>query len=317
MTRRAIILSIVGAIVLVGAVVGALWWAGSRSAGAGEIARDYVRALADGDTATIAALLDPALSQDDRELIGAAFDGASSRLTDATVTEEPAGPSPADAGEARFRVSGSLDGEAVDFVVSLREVDGDWVLGSDALGTVDLSTTLGDSVLVGDAVVPAGATPVELLPAVYSVGAFPGDLLDGDVVDGGATIAVLPGTTVSASVEAVLAPAAADRAQEALDDHLASCTASAASVPDGCGLRIPWGVEIAQADDFAYRVDRLPIVELSSDGRTFTASGGDYTVTVTGLDHDGAPASATYRDTDWGLRGSVSIEGDTLRLLAW
>jgi len=107
-------------------------------------------------------------------------------------------------------------------------------------------------------------------------------------------------------------------AQQALDDHLEECTSAEVSddaVPDGCGIRIPWGTEFAAVDDVRFRIEQLPVLELTDGG--FVADGGVLVATVSGTGQDGSPRTETYRTDSWTLRGGVTVEGDTVELDVW
>ncbi|MFJ4224512.1 hypothetical protein [Microbacterium sp. NPDC089695] len=109
------------------------------------------------------------------------------------------------------------------------------------------------------------------------------------------------------------------RAQAALDDHLDECVATGAPggvVPEGCGIRIPWGTEFASVADVRFRVDRMPEITLGDDD-LFTADGGVLVATVTGTGQDGAPRTETYRTETWGVRGEVTPSDDGVALVVW
>ena len=108
-------------------------------------------------------------------------------------------------------------------------------------------------------------------------------------------------------------------AQDTLDEHLEQCTALGAvggAVPEGCGIRIPWGTEFAAVADARFRVDRLPVLRLT-DGDGFIAEDGVLVATVTGTGQDGAPRTETYRTESWTVRGDVVSTGDDVELSVW
>lgn len=109
-----------------------------------------------------------------------------------------------------------------------------------------------------------------------------------------------------------------DLAQQELDRHLEDCTADVVSdgaVPEGCGIRIPWGSEFAAVDEARFRVDRLPVLELTAQG--FAADGGILIATVTGTGQDGAARTETYRTESWSLRGGLTVDGAEVDLDVW
>ena len=108
-----------------------------------------------------------------------------------------------------------------------------------------------------------------------------------------------------------------DVAQQELDDHLESCIADATAevLPEGCGLRIPWGTEFAAVDRVRLRIDRLPVLELTEEG--FVADDGVLVATVTGTGHDGSVRTETYRTESWSVRGDITREGSDVALDVW
>ena len=107
-------------------------------------------------------------------------------------------------------------------------------------------------------------------------------------------------------------------AQQALDDHLEDCTSAVVTdgvVPEGCGIRIPWGTEFAAVDDVRFRVERMPVLELTDDG--FIAEGGILVATGSGTGQDGSPRTETYRTDSWTLRGDASVEDGDVDLDVW
>ena len=113
-------------------------------------------------------------------------------------------------------------------------------------------------------------------------------------------------------------------AQQSLDEHLEDCTSAEIAegvVPDGCGIRIPWGTEFAAVDDVRFRIEQLPMLTLTADGVTaedgFIAEGGILVATVSGTAQDGSPRTETYRTESWTLRGDVTVEDGEVDLDVW
>ncbi|WP_447912363.1 hypothetical protein [Microbacterium phyllosphaerae] len=123
-----------------------------------------------------------------------------------------------------------------------------------------------------------------------------------------------------ASPTATVAPTADAQslAQQELDEHLESCTAkevTGGAVPERCGIRIPWGTEFAAVDSVRFRIDRMPVLELTDDG--FIADGGVLVATVSGTGQNGAARTETYRTESWSVRGDVAVDGDRVDLDVW
>lgn len=296
MKRGAVIGIATGAAALV-AAVGAVWWFTAQAPSAEQTAEAYLRALSEGDADALTGLID-----DDTggfaEIVEA-FAGADSYLEEYTL--EGIG----DDGSARADVV--LDGEQGVVFFQLGETPGGWRVDADYLASLDVTTTIGDAVRIGDVLQPAG--PVSLLPAVYTLTAAPAGL-----VAGSTTVAVTNEEPLTAAVEASLAPEAVATAQAQLDAYLAACTAPATAVPANCGLRVPWAADLATLSSIAFRIDTAPVLTLSPDARSFAATGGVVVATATGTTRDGSTGAFTYRADDWAVRGTVSFTGDTMTL---
>jgi hypothetical protein len=298
--KRRTVLSLVAgvsAVVIVGGVTA--WWLLSRSPGPDAAARAFLEALAEGDADTAIALV-----ESPPDGLSDAFGGATGLLSDPMVQSVGS----AEGALTRAEVAFTLDGTEHTASFGLVETPEGWRIATDALGAIVPTTTIGDSVRIGDALVPApGSTGV--LPALYAVTAAPTGLLDGQT-----TVAALPGETVDAAVEASLSPDATVLAQEQIDAYVTACTAPAPVVPDNCGLRVPWAADLATLDAIAFRVEASPVLVIAADARTFAATQGSVVATATGTTREGSTASFTYRADDWALRGSIAFTGDEMVL---
>lgn len=303
MRRRTLgILAGVGAAVLIAGGL-SVWWAVSRTPTLEDAANTYLAALADGDLDTITAMRDQQLGADTERIIAEAFRAADSYISAPRVDElHPDG---------SVRATVTLGGEAATIGFVLSRANGRWVLSGDYLATLEASTTIGDSVQIGDALLPA-ETPVPLLPAAYTVRASPAGLLTGD-----ARVALSNERSERVSVEASVDPAATGLAQAQVDDYADACAETATSVPENCGLRVPWAADLAELSSISFRIEQYPEVALSADGTAFAATGGVIVATASGTTRAGAAAAFTYRDEDWALRGSVTFRGAEMLLSVW
>lgn len=298
--QRRVIAGIVAGVAVVAIGAGIAAWTLTRPPSADDVADRYLRALSNGDFAAIAPLLPESV---DAGHLETAFAGATAHLTDYAVTLTGDG----DAVSARADVRlGGADGVVV---FGLARTDDGWTLAQDFLASLEVSTTLGDSVLVGDALAPADE-PIALLPAVYPVSAAPAGILEGDI-----EVTATNDEPVTAALDPTLAPSATDIAQRRLDDYAAQCTAPAATIPERCGLRAPWAADLRTLDAVAFRVETLPSLRIADDGRSFAATGGAVVATVTGTTRAGSAASFTYRSEDWSMYGTVRFEGEQMVLL--
>ncbi|MFH8250498.1 hypothetical protein ACH3VR_09060 [Microbacterium sp. B2969] len=296
--RRGVVVAVAIAVAIVVVGGGLAWWLLSRPPGPEDTARGYLEALAAGDADRALSYAQPS----DADLKGA-FEGADEYLTEPSVGDV------ADAGdEATAAVTFRLDGSTQEATLPLARHDGRWVVDSGGFGALTATTTIGDHVIVGDAVLPAGED-LQLLPAVYPVHAAPRGLLDGST-----PVTVLPGAHADAAVEASVSPDATRLAQQQLDVYAADCTRAATTVPTNCGLRVPWAADLATLSSIVFRVEQTPQVALAPDLRSFAATGGVVVATATGTTRGGDEASFTYSADDWALRGTIALTAEGMTL---
>ena len=295
MKRGAIIGIVAGAVVVVAAGAGVAWWL-LRGETAEQAAQRYVQALESGDRAALEEFL-PA--GDDTEQVLDMFEGATGHIADAELSP------PGD--DLSFRADVTLDGAPGVVFFTLSQESGPWRLAADYLGTIDVTTTIGDAVQIGEITVLVGQTPV--LPAVYPVHAAPADLLTGE-----ATVAVTNEAPVAVALEASLAPEATALAQEQLDAYAAACAQPATAVPPNCGLRVPWGADLTALSSLDFRIEQTPQVSLAADATSFAATGGVIVATARGSARSGGEGAFTYRADDWSLYGDVTFDGDQMVL---
>ncbi len=305
-------LPVLALIVLVGvAAVGVIAWALARTPDPDATARSWLQAVAEGD-AEAASMVMTADAVD--PVAREALAGAAELIADPEVIEV----SRQEDRRAAAAVSFSLGGETYRAELPLVEEDDGWRVAAGALGILavtvgdgagtipDGTAALGDSVEIAGAFTTAGDQP--LLPAVYEVRAAPVEYLDG-----AGSAVVVPGTTAAVAISPTLSAAARDAAEAEVNAYLDVCTSPAAAVPDNCGLRVPWPVDLQTLDRVTYRVEQRPVLSFG-EGGTFTATGGVVVATATGVGSDGASRSVTYRDDSWGVRGTVTVAGTELRL---
>jgi hypothetical protein len=278
-----------------------LWQSAIRSPTPEEAARDYLHALESGDADTVVAsgvVVSPTTLD--------AFEGATGLIDDGEVIRVRDG---SDGVSAAAEVSFVLDGQTHTAQLTLGIVEGRWSVDATGLGTLTAESTIGSDVAIGDTIVPTG-TAVSLLPATYTVAAAPTTMLEGE-----SPVQVLPGAKAATAVDAAVRPEATAVAQAQLDEILEACTAAGTDVPDGCGIRIPWGTEFREVDGIRYRIDEPPVITLMPTG--FTAEGGTLVATVTGTGQNGEALTTTYRTASWSLRGDVAFTADDLVLSPW
>jgi hypothetical protein len=287
------------AIILTAGAVAA--WVLTRPESAADAAGRYLAALSDGDFAAVESFL-PDADEIMTDQLSAAFAGATGYIEDVDYTVDEEGD-----GRGRVDADVELGGERRTVVFDLVQDGSGWKLDSDALGRLEVSTSLGDAVRVGDALT---GLSVRLLPALYHVEPAPAGILTG-----GSDVAVTTPGPTTISLEPDLAPEARSLAQEQIDAYAARCAAATDAVPDACGLRVPWAADLVRLDTIGFRVESPPTVELAPDARSFAATGGVIVATASGIDRDGATASFTYRTDEWALRGTIEFSRDEMALL--
>lgn len=301
--KRGAVIGIATGAALVAVAAGFAIWAMTRPPAPDAVADSYLRALSEGDFDAIAPLLPDTV---DAAGLRSSFEGASQYISEYTYSLDDDGE-----GLLGVRAQVEIDGDpGVVFFALGREGDA-WILG-DFLGSLDVTTTVGgststiDSALIGDVLLPAATA---LLPAVYAVSPSPAGILTGAT-----EVAVTNEQPVDVLLDATLSPDAAPLAQEQLDAYAEGCAMPADAVPANCGIRVPWAADLATLDDIRFRIEQLPTVALSPDGRTFGATGGVIVATATGTTRAGSPGSFTYRAEDWALRGTIRFSGDEMSL---
>ena len=298
MSRRRWVLIGGATLLVVLAAAAWLWLATNRPSTPDAAARAYLHALESGDADAV-----QATGIDVSPTAIAAFVDATAHIGNAEVRARQ---TDADDTAATVEVSFRLDGRRHDASLRLISRDGRWVVDGSGLGTLTVESSIGSAVAIGATTAPV-RTVLPLLPAAYAVTAAPTGLLVGE-----SAVVVLPGDETTVTIDAAVRPEATAVAQEQLDEHLETCTVPAGAVPEGCGIRIPWGTEFREISEVRYRIETSPVIALTPEG--FSADGGALVATVTGTAQDGAARTITYRTDSWTVRGDVSYTADGLVL---
>ncbi|MCR2817053.1 hypothetical protein [Microbacterium jiangjiandongii] len=293
--KRTTVIAIVAASAVVVLALAAVVWTLARPRTVEDAAERYLRALAAGDTAALRPLLPPDAPAD---TVLTMFAEADAYVEDPEITRREA-----DGDVTTFRASARLQGETATIRFDLTEASGNWTLTDDSLAVIDVTTSLSDAVAVGETVLPLRAEgALAVLPAVYTLQAAPTDFLDG-----AATVVATAQAPVPATIDAVLAPDAATRAQPQLDAYLDDCAEATTEVPQRCGLAIPWAADLAELTAVNLRIEAYPVLSIDPATLSFVATDGVVVATAAGVDRDGETASATYRTDAWTLRGVVTF----------
>jgi hypothetical protein len=299
--KRGPLIAVVAAGVVLLAVAGLVLWLLQRPPGPQAVAEDYLRALAGGDADTALDLV--ASDSLDPSLIEAAFAGATATISDAEVTGVIE-----DGETATATITYTLDSTSGSGELMLQQTPTGWKVAPDGLGTVTITSTLGDAAAIGTAVFGVNE-PVLLLPALYEIDAAPVGILTGAL-----TVAVAPGSAATAALQPQLSDTALETASAQVQAYVDACTAPADAVPENCGIRVPWAADLATLTSLSFRVETAPTLAFAEDLSSFAATGGVLVATASGTTRDGAPGTFTYRSDDWSLRGGMVFSGNQLVL---
>ncbi|MEV8359361.1 hypothetical protein [Microbacterium sp. NPDC076895] len=299
--KRGPLIAVVAAGVVLLAVAGLVLWLLQRPPGPQAVAEDYLRALVGGDADTALDLV--ASDSLDPSLIEAAFAGATATISDAEVTGVIE-----DGETATATITYTLDSTSGSGELMLQQTPTGWKVAPDGLGTVTITSTLGDAAAIGTAVFGVNE-PVLLLPALYEIDAAPVGILTGAL-----TVAVAPGSAATAALQPQLSDTALETASAQVQAYVDACTAPADAVPENCGIRVPWAADLATLTSLSFRVETAPTLAFAEDLSSFAATGGVLVATASGTTRDGAPGTFTYRSDDWSLRGGMVFSGNQLVL---
>lgn len=294
---------VVGAIAAVALGGGAAWWiAQQQGPSAAEVAESYFTALAQGETARALDLTTADAAT--RASAEAAVSGIQTPVSDAAV-QVIEGTDEYVVVEVTFMI-GSQEARSE---LGLRRGEEGWLV-ENGFGELSATSTVGDTVAVGDLPVPTGdGETTRLLPGLYAVSGAPRDLVDGEV-----TVPVIIGEAARAEVEASLSREGTALIASQLDDYARACAEPGTTVPENCGLRVPWAADLATLSAITFRIDQLPVLALAADLSSFAATDGIIVATATGTTRDGASASFTYRADDWALRGVIEFADGRMAL---
>lgn len=299
--KRGPLIAVVAAGVVLLAVAGLVLWLLQRPPGPQAVAEDYLRALAGGDADTALDLV--ASDSLDPSLIEAAFAGATATISDAEVTGVIE-----DGETATASITYTLDSTSGSGELMLQQTPTGWKVAPDGLGTVTITSALGDAAAIGTAVFGVNE-PVVLLPALYQIDAAPVGILTGAL-----TVAVAPGSAATAALQPQLSDTALETASAQVQAYVDACTAPADAVPENCGIRVPWAADLATLTSLSFRVETAPTLAFAEDLSSFAATGGVLVATASGTTLDGSAGTFTYRTDDWSLRGGMAFSGNQLVL---
>jgi hypothetical protein len=283
--------------------------------------RSYLSAIAKGDASAANKLADPGVKDEQAALL------TDDVLSEASAfIENPKVTSSRVSGDiATVRVSYSLDGTAYDGYIELSKAGKQglffdtWKIDSPLVGELPVyvsnspaETT--EAAINGTTVTFGDEYSLAAYPAVYTVGAPGNDFFTAEEQ----SYTVATGSRASydgVTLEVAPTEALTTAVQEAVNAHLDECVKSTELDPEGCNLRLTWYSDFSSVDKVAYKIKDYPTVEVDEYGSYFDATGGSYTADVTGTTYDGSKGSLPFGlDGDWGLTGSIGIDGDTVTI---
>jgi hypothetical protein len=283
--------------------------------------RSYLSAIAKGDASAANKLADTGVKDEQAALLTDDVLGEASAFI-----ENPKVTSSRVSGDiATVRVSYSLDGTAYDGYIELSKAGKQgvffdtWKIDSPLVGDLPVyvsgSTSETTEAAINGTTVDFGDEySLPAYPAVYTVGAPGNDFFSAEEQ----TYAVATGSRANfdgVTLEVAPTEALTAAVQEAVNAHLDECVKSTELDPEGCNLRLTWYSDFSSVDKVAYKVKTYPTVEVDEYGSYFDATGGSYTADVTGTTYDGSKGTLPFGlDDDWGLTGSIVIDGDTVTI---
>ncbi|MDE0545779.1 hypothetical protein [Microbacterium sp. C7(2022)] len=301
--RRSVVITLAasaGVVILGGAIAA---WAVTRPPSAEQVATEYLEALAAGESDAARALLgDDALASLSPDIT---LESATETISDVRVDHVGAA-----GGTATARFTFTLAGSTTRGEFTLVDGSQGWRVAPDALGTLRVGTTRGDSVWLSGSLISTNDEAVAL-PAEYEIDAAPAEIL---AASSAATL--VPGNVTEVLLEPELTDTAEARAQETLDEYANACVVPADTIPRHCGIRVPWAADFAAMDGVSMTITDYPVLALSDDGRFF-ATGGTLEVTVSGRKRSGTTETARYLTDDWSLQGTYDLEGNEMRLVVF
>ncbi|WOF24368.1 hypothetical protein N8K70_06790 [Microbacterium betulae] len=304
--KKPAMIALAGAgVIAAGALVVGFWLFG-REPTAEDVAERYLDALVTGDADGVRAVL--ADTDAVPEQTWSAFEGASAHLGEASLTGVETTED-----TARARAAVTLDGEAYDLAFDLTRTDaGGWRLDEAPLTEVAVSSSRGTWIgLDGEPVaLDDGTTTLSLLPGSYTVAGWPSTYLEGEAL----VLAGVDAAAASVEIDPSFTEQAQADAEAQLTAYLEGCLEPADDVDPGCGMVVPWPVDLAEATEVVYRADAMPDVAVDLDAGTFDATGGSVVATVRGVLSDGTEGEFSYRTDDWSVYGAISADGEGLLL---
>jgi hypothetical protein len=290
---------------------------GSTQYGPEAKVKAYLSAISQGKASEASKLVDPGVKKN-----------AAALLTDDVLKESKAlmkNPKITDVmttgDSATVLISYSIDGTVYDGSIDLSK-DGkqavlfdNWTIDKPLLASVYVYSNQESNVSINGVDVDFGKE-YELLayPAAYEVGAPEGTFFEAETQT---FVAATGSKATYESVDLQLTPTKelTDEIQAQVNKYMDTCATETVANPENCNLRTSYYLHFSGEPSFAYQVVKYPTVTVNETGTRFEAAKGQASATATGeLSYPGGQGTGTYTWDDWGISGTIVIEGDTVTI---
>ncbi|SFN97947.1 hypothetical protein [Mycetocola miduiensis] len=277
----------------------------------------YLSAISQGKASEANKLVDPGVSEGAAALLSNdILKGSKALMKNPKVTDVSSR-----GDSAMVEVSYSIDGTVYDGILELSKngkqagVFDNWTIDKPLLASVYVYPNQDSNVSINGVDVDFGKG-YELLayPAAYEVGAPEGKFFEAE------TQTFVAATGSKASYESIaleLAPTKelTDEIQAQVNQYMDTCATQTVANPENCNLRTNYYLHFSGEPTFSYKVVKYPTVTVNEMGTRFEADKGQASATASGeLAYPGGEGTSTYTWDDWGISGSVVIDGDTVTI---
>ena len=286
---------------------------GSTQYGPEAKVKAYLSAISEGKASEANKLVDTGVTKDAAALLtNDVLKESKSLMKNPKVTDvTTAGDS------ARVEISYSIDGTAFDGIIEMSK-DGkqavffdNWKIDKPLLASVYVYANQESAVSVNGVDVDFGKN-YELLayPAAYEIGAPKGKFFEAEAQT---FVAATGSKAVYDSIDVELTPTKdlTEEIQTQVNKFLDACATETTPNPEECNLRSNYYINFSGEPAFKYKVVKYPTIIVNDGGTRFDAEKGQVTATATGeLSYPGGQGTGTYKWDDWGISGTITIDGD-------
>jgi hypothetical protein len=277
----------------------------------------YLGAISQGKASEANKLVDPGLNE-----------GAAALLTNDILTESKALMKDPKVTEVTTRgdsatveVSYSIDGTVYDGRIELSKngkqaaIFDNWTIDKPLLASVYVFSNQNPMVSINGVDVDFGKG-YELLayPAAYEVGAPEGKFFEAETQT---FVAATGSKATYESIDLELTPTKelTDEIQAQVNKYMDTCVTQTGANPENCNLRTNYYLHFSGEPSFAYQVVKYPTVTVNEMGTRFEADKGQAAASASGeLSYPGGQGTGSYTWDDWGISGTIVIDGDTVTI---